>query len=135
MLDVSNRVFTNVAIYVKDVYPNANFQDYDTASPPHLPAVSVVQIDNPERAVDLGGGDPNEDFSVESNIEIQVYSNKSVSEAKKILATACNAMRGMAYTRTYGIANIPTRNVPNQYRCIARFRRIVSSLDEIPKFT
>ena len=135
MLDVSNRVFSNVETYVKDVHPEANFQNYDTASPPDLPAVSVVQIDNPEVAVDLGSGDPNEDFSVESNIEIQVYSNKSVSEAKKILTTACNAMRGMAYTRVYGIANVPTRNVPNQYRCVARFRRIVSSLDELPKFT
>ena len=142
MLDVSNRVTSNVEFYVKRVHPEVNFQNYDTASPPDLPAMSVVQIDNPEVAVDLGGDpiedlsvDSIEDFSVDSNIEIQSYSNKSVTEAKRILTTACDAMRRMSYRRTYGITNLPTRNVPNQYRCVARFRRIVSSLDELPKFT
>ena len=134
MLDVSNRVSTNVEIYIKRTYPNVNFQNYETASPPDLPTVSVVQIDNPEVALDLGGGDPTEDFSVDSVIEIQVYSNKNVTEAKKILIEACNAMRGMAYRRTYGPTNVPTRNVPNQYRCVARFRRVVSSLNELPRF-
>lgn len=135
MIDVSNRVFSNVRYYVKQRYPKVNFQNATSVTPPDVPACSVIQIDNSEVALDLGGGDPDEDFSVDSNIEIQVYSNVSDSEAKNIMTAACNAMRGMAYARTYGITFIRDRNVPNAYRCVARFRRIVSSLDEIPKFT
>lgn len=135
MLEIENRVYTNVKIYVTARYPEVNFQNVETVSSPDLPAVSVRQLDSREVALDLGGGDPDEDFSVDSNFEIQSYSNKSELEAKKILVAACNAMRGMAYRRTYGIATIPVAKKPNQYRCVARFARIVSSLDEIPKFT
>lgn len=135
MVDVSNRVFTNVKIYVQRKYPKVNFQDTSSVTPPQVPACSVIQIDSPEVALDLGGGDPDEDFSVNSTVEIQVYSNKSASEAKDIITEACKAMRGMAYARTYGITPIRNQNAPNTHRYVARFRRIVSSLDEIPKFT
>lgn len=135
MIDVSNRVFSNVKWYVQKQYPNAYFQNSATATPPEFPAVSVKQINGREVALDLGSGNFDDDYSVESSVEIQVYSNKNISESRKILMAACDAMRAMSYTRDYGIADIPNHQLPNLYRCVARFSRIVSEMDEVPKFT
>lgn len=135
MLDVSNRVFSNVMIYVQQRYPDVEFNNTVSAIPESLPAVSVITLDDREMAVDLSSGDPNEDYTIDSNVEIQVYSAKSTDEARKIIRTACDAMRGMAYRRTYGPTEIPLGYDANQYRCVARFQRLVSGLDELPKFT
>lgn len=135
MLDVSNRVFSNVMIYVRERYPDVEFNNTVSAIPESLPAVSVITLDDREMAVDLSSGDPNEDYTIDSNVEIQVYSAKSTDEARKIIKAACDAMRGMSYTRNFGPTEIPLGHDANQYRCVARFQRIVSDLDEIPKFT
>jgi len=135
MVDVSNRVFTNVMIYVQEQYPSVEFNNTLTASPQSLPAVSVRQIDSPEVALDLSLGDPDEDYAVESNVEIQAYSAKSTEEARNIIKAACDAMRGMSYQRTFGATEISLPNDPNQFRWIARFRRIIGGVDEIPKYT
>lgn len=134
MVDVINRVLTNVKIYVQSKYPKVYFQNADTASTPTLPAVSVKQIDGRETALDLSLGDTDEDYAIESTIEVQAYSNKSTSEARKIITAACDAMRGMSYRRTFGPAEIELPNEPNQYRWIARFERIIGSVDEIPRY-
>lgn len=135
MVDVQNRVFSNVKFYVQNLYPEVYFSDAVTASAPDLPAVSVKQIDSREVALDLSLGDPNEDYAVDSNFEIQTYSNVSTSEARKIIKAACDAMRGMSYSRTYGPAEIEMPNKPNEYRWVARFQRIIGGIDEIPKYT
>lgn len=135
MLDVSNRVFSNVMTYVHERYPDVEFNNTVSAIPESLPAVSVRTLDDREMAIDLSSGDSDEDYTIDSNVEIQVYSAKSTDEARKIIKAACDAMRGMAYRRTFGPTEIPLGYDANQYRCIARFQRIVSGLDEIPKFT
>lgn len=134
MLDVSNRVFSNVMIYVQERYPDVEFNNTVSAIPESLPAVSVRTLDDREMAIDLSQGDPSEDYTIDSNVEIQVYSAKSTEEARKIIKAACDAMRGMSYTRNFGPTEIPLGYDANQYRCVARFQRIVSGLDEIPKF-
>lgn len=135
MLDVGNRVFSNVMIYVHERYPDVEFNNTVSAIPESLPAVSVRTLDDREMAIDLSSGDSDEDYTIDSNVEIQVYSAKSTDEARKIIKAACDAMRGMAYRRTFGPTEIPLGYDANQYRCVARFQRIVSGLDEIPKFT
>lgn len=135
MLDVSNRVFSNVMTYVHERYPDVEFNNTVSAIPESLPAVSVRTLDDREMAIDLSSGDSDEDYTIDSNVEIQVYSAKSTDEARKIIKAACDAMRGMAYRRTFGPTEIPLGYDANQYRCVARFQRIVSGLDEIPKFT
>lgn len=134
MVDVSNRVFTNVKTYVQSLYPEVHFQNAVTASAPTLPAVSVKQLDSREVALDLSLGVIGEDYAIDSNVEIQAYSAKSTSEAKKIITAACDAMRGMSYQRTYGPGEVPLPNEVNQFRWVARFQRIVGSIDEIPKY-
>ena len=129
MIDVSNRVLTNIKIAMGDACGNYASSENDT--PSKFPAMLINQYDNRDAAVDL----ENNENGVTSDIRIQSYSNKSLSEAKALMATACDAMRVMGYRRTFGpreIENVSDRNVK---RCEARFRRFVGDLTDIPKFT
>lgn len=128
MIDVSNRVLTNVKTYVGDICKNV--QSSTSKTPPEFPSLAVVQIDNPDKAVDL----ENAENAVESVIEIQSFSEKSITESKAVINKACDAMRIMGYVRRYGPREIQNANDTNIYRMAARFGRIVSSVDEIEKF-
>lgn len=128
MIDVSNRVLTNIKFDLKDLCTNVTSNNSD--SPATLPTASVVQIDNPERAMDMENGEN----AVNSVIEIQVFSNVSLSESKNIVNACCDAMRKMGYIRTYGPTKISNASDTNIYRMVARFSRIVNSVYDIPKF-
>lgn len=128
MIDVSNRVLTNIKTYVTDICKNVS--NYSSKTPPSFPAVSVVQIDNPDACMDL----ENSENAVKSVIEIQAYSNKNITESKNIINQCCDAMRKMGYIRTYGPKPIENASDTNIYRTVARFNRLVSSVDEIEKF-
>ncbi len=127
MIDVSNRVRSNVKIYITDL---CECVQNENKTPTTFPAVSVKQIDNPDIAVDL----ENAENAVRSVIEIQAFSNKNLTEATKIIHKACDAMRIMGYERNYGPTEVKNASDTNIYRMVARFRRIVSSVDEIEKF-
>ena len=45
MIDVSNRVLSNIKTYVSDIC--SNVQGSTSKTPPGFPALGVVQIDNP----------------------------------------------------------------------------------------
>lgn len=128
MIDVSNRVLTNVKTYVADNCKNVS--NYSSKTPPTFPAVSVVQIDNTDACLDL----ENSENAVKSVIEIQVYSNKNITESKNIINQCCDAMRTMGYVRSYGPKPVANASDTNIYRTVARFNRLVSSVDEIEKF-
>lgn len=128
VIDVSNRVLANIKTYVSDICQNV--QSSNSKSPPGFPALSVEQIDNPDASVDL----ENTENAVTSVIEIQAFSNKSITEAKKVINLACDGMRSMGYVRTYGPKEVKNVSDANIYREVARFKRIVSSVDEIKKF-
>ncbi len=127
MIDVSNRVRTNIKVYISDICKNVQ---NDSRTPTSLPAVSVKQIDNAETAVDL----ENTETAVVSVIEIQSFSNENITEAIKIINRVCDGMRIMGYVRNYGPTEIKNASDTNIYRMVARFKRIVSSVDEIEKF-
>ena len=126
VINVENRVLTNVKTYISDVCQTV--QNDNTKFPISFPAVSVEQIDNPDTAVDL------ENTENAVVIEIQSFSNKNITEAKTIINKACDAMRIMGYERKYGPSKVTNAADTNIYRMVARFRRIVSSVDEIEKF-
>lgn len=128
MIDVSNRVLTNVKIALGDKC--SNYVASETDTPPRFPAMLINQFDDRDAAMDL----ENSENGVTSDVRIQSYSNKSLSEAKSLISDACDAMRIMGYRRTFGpreIENVSDRNVK---RCEARFRRFVNGLDDIPRF-
>ena len=87
MIDVSNRVLTNIKIYVAETCKNVS--NYSSKSPPSFPTVSVVQIDNQDACMDL----ENSENAVKSVIEIQCYSNKNITESRNIINQCCDAMR------------------------------------------
>ena len=128
MIDASNRVLTNIKTYVSETCKNVS--NYSSKSPPEFPAVSVVQIDNPDYCEDL----KNNENAVKSVIEIQCYSNKNITESRNIINQCCDAMRMMGYRRTYGPKPITNASDTNICRTVARFTRLVSSVDEIEKF-
>lgn len=128
MINVENRVLTNVKTYISNVCQTV--QNDSAKSPASFPAVSVEQIDNPDTAVDL----ENAENAVVSMIEIQSFSNKNITEAKTIINKACDGMRIMGYVRQYGPKRVQNAADTNIFRMVTRFRRIVSSVDEIEKF-
>lgn len=128
MIDVSNRVLANIKTYISDICETV--QNDSKKSPASFPAVSVEQIDNPDTAVDL----ENTENAVTSTIEIQTFSNRNITEAKTIINKACDGMRIMGYVRQYGPKRVQNAADTNIFRMVARFRRIVSSVDEIEKF-
>lgn len=128
MIDPWNRVLTNISKALDGQCSNIVASETDT--PSAFPAAMVSIIDNREHAEDL----ENTENGVASIIRINTFSNKSLTEARKIMAVACDAMRDMGYRRSFGpreIENVRDRNVS---RMEARFRRFVGSLDDIPKF-
>lgn len=128
MINAENRVLTNVKEYIKDICTNV--VNVESNTPTELPCVSVKQIDNPDTMIDL----ENTEVAVQSTIEIQSYSNKNITDSKNIISKCCDAMRLMGYQRIYGATRISNANDTNVYRMVARFRRIVTSIDEIQKF-
>lgn len=128
MISAENRVLSNIKTYVKDICKNVS--NYSSKSPPSFPAVSVVQIGNSDACMDL----ENSENAVKSVIEIQVYSNKNITESKNIINQCCDAMRTMGYIRVYGPKPIENASDTNICRTVARFNRLVSSVDEIKKF-
>ena len=128
MIDVSNRVLNNIKTYVSDIC--SNVQSSTSKTPPKFPALGVIQIDNSDVALDL----ENTENAVESVIEIQSYSNKSLNEAKTLINKACDGMRIMGYARRTGPMEVRNASDTNINRMVARFARIVSSVDEIKKF-
>ena len=128
MIDASNRVLTNIKTYVAETCKNVS--NYSSKAPPEFPAVSVVQIDNPDACMDL----ENNENAVTSVIEIQCYSNKNITESRNIINQCCDAMRQMGYIRSYGPKPVDNASDTNIYRTVARFNRLVSSVNEIEKF-
>lgn len=129
MIDPWNRVMTNLMIAEQGVCENIVNTEMDT--PSEFPTLYVGIINNADDAVDL----EHSENGVRSEIRIESFSNKSLNDARKVMAIACDAMRVMGYRRTFGpreLENVHDRNVR---RMEARFRRFVSVIDDIPKFT
>ena len=128
MIDNWNRVLTNIKTAETGTCPNITSANSD--NPPKFPALLVDQIDNPDVAEDL----ENSENAIESTIEIQAYSNKSLTESRKIINIACDAMRQMGYRRRMGPKQVANAGTSKIFRIVARFSRVIGSGDEIKKF-
>lgn len=128
MIDPWNRVMTNIATAGGDkIAKVTNTRSY---TPSEFPTVAVEQIGNSDSARDL----ENSENGIISVMQIETFSNKSITEARNVMNIVCDAMRQMKYTRTF---MEPLQNMSDTkiYRMSARFRRFVGSIDDIPKFT
>lgn len=127
MIDVSNRVLTNVKIYIADVCDNVI--NGRSNSSPDYPAVNVTQIDSP----DIANVMSNTEQGINSVVQIKCGSIESVNEAREILKKACDAMRIMGYKRTY-FGETTNDYEPNLFSMSARFERKVCVNDVIERF-
>ena len=128
MIDVSNRVLSNIKQTISASCKNV--VNDSSVTPAGFPAVSVEQIDNPDVAVDL----ENSENAVRSIIEIRSYSNKSLFESKSLINKGSDAMGLMGYERDYGTKKVDNVSDKNIFRMVTRFKRIVSSVEDIDKF-
>lgn len=128
MIDVWNRVMANIVIAggntIKKVTNTTSYM------PAEFPAIAVEQIDNADAARDL----ENSENGVNSIIQLQSFSNKSLTEARNVINIACDAMRTMGYVRMFGPEPVLNMSDTKIFRTSARFRRFVGSVDAIPKF-
>ena len=124
MLDVFNRIFTTVKKAISEKCPNAGTST--DGSPPAFPYTGFKQLENSSAADDL----ENNENAVTSTIEITVYSNKHLTEAKNIAALAADTMRELGYRRTgpFTPGNAADTNI---YRVIYRYSRVIGAGEEI----
>lgn len=118
MFDPFNRVFTIVKRKISPQCRNAGTTT--DGGPPAFPYTGFRQIDNSSAADDL----ENNENAVNSAIEITVYSNRNLTEAKNIAALAADAMRSLGYRRTgpFTPGNVADTNI---YRVIYRYSRVI----------
>lgn len=128
MIDIWNRVTTNLQIAEKGTCLHVVSTNSD--NPPGFPCLMVNQIDNPDAAEDL----ENSENAAEPVIELQAYSNKSLTEARNVISAACDAMRQMGFRRRMGPQRVQNAAAANVFRMAARFERLVGSGEEIEKF-
>ena len=128
MIDVWNRVMTNIVTAGGSSI--AKVTNTTSNTPAQFPTVAVEQIDNSDAARDL----ENSENGVNSTMQIQAFSNKSLTEARNVMDIVCDAMRQMGYARTFGPEPLLNMSDTTIYRMSARFRRFVGSLNDIPKF-
>lgn len=128
MIDVWNRVMTNLQTALKDICPNITSASNN--SPTRFPVLMVDQTDDRSTAEDL----ENTENAVLSVMELQAYSNKNLTEARSVISAGSDAMRRMGYQRRMGPQQIQNVASPNVFRVVARFERFVGDGEEIEKF-
>jgi hypothetical protein len=128
MIDPWNRVMNNLLIAEKGVCKSIVCNVIYT--PPTFPALGCECVGASDTAVDM----ENSENGITSVIRIRSFSTNGLTDARKAINIACDAMRQMGYVRTFGPEPIPHLTDFN-IRCMeARFRRVVCDGDVIPKF-
>lgn len=125
MIDYWNKVMTRLRSSLNGICSNVS-SSYNSA-PSTFPAVLVDEIGNTDAAVDL----ENSENAVTSLIDISAYSNKSLTEARRVMNIVCDAMREMGFRRVFGPQQLLNTKDPNLWRITTRFERIIAEEDEL----
>lgn len=129
ILDIENKVFSLVQAKVKPKlikkYPDLNFttSDINTTVKAKFPCVYIHALAGSELA---RNNDETGIHAVNCAIQIEVYSNKSQSDNKRVMAEIIEAMSALRYTANQTPYN---SNENTTYRMICRFRRKIGSED------
>lgn len=128
MLDIETIVFSRIKAILtsklKSKYPNISFTTSDkVSSDPKFPNIYVHMMGSPETGEDLEGNTIN---GVLSTFQIETNDNESQTRAKDVMNEVVKVMKGMRFS----IVVMPeTQNRDSTFRCVARFRRTIGSLD------
>ena len=129
MIDPWNRVLTNLKIAETGVCSNIS------SSEDNLPSSFPVLVVEATEAYDTALDMENSENAIMSIMRLVAYSKTNLTEARKVMSIACDAMRQMGYRRYYGPKPVPNVAHGMVYRVEARFRRFVSDVEtDIPKF-
>lgn len=130
MYDLETRVYSRLVNKVpsglRTKYPSLKFtknnKELKNAS---FPCVYVHELPSVEEGQDLQNTDI---CAVMSSFQIEVYDNENPENAKKVMDYVCDTMKSMRYS----IVSMPSfDNTDDYYRRVARFRRLVASLDTL----
>ena len=126
--DIENVVFTNIKVNatkkLKDKFPKINFTASNrTQGSPIYPTVYIHENAGAEKGNDLENKTIN---AVESNIQIEVITDTSKDDAKKI-ASVCS---GIIKNMSFDITSLPVfEEGSSYYRLIMRCSRIFGNAD------
>ena len=102
-----------------------NFVSTSSRTPSVFPTLSVVSLGETTTGNDLEG---TVQPGIISSVEIQAYSDKSLTDATSLLDKAADVMLSMRYTMYYGQN---TLSDVKPYCKVARFRRVVGAGDKL----
>lgn len=122
MIDVESKVYTPIAVALRDAFSGIFVSGEYVKAPSSFPYVSLVEMDNYTSADRLDTADE-ERFST-LMYEVNVYSNKTSgkkSECKKIIGFIDDLMYKMNFKRL-SLAPVPNMDDATIYRMTARYR-------------
>jgi hypothetical protein len=122
MIDVESKVYTPIAVALRDAFSGIFVSGEYVKAPSSFPHVSLVEMDNYTSADRLDTADE-ERFST-LMYEVNVYSNKTSgkkSECKKIIGFIDDLMYKMNFKRL-SLAPVPNMDDATIYRMTARYR-------------
>ena len=126
--DIENVVFTNIKVNatkkLKDKFPKINFTTSNrTQGSPIYPTVYIHENAGAEKGNDLENKTIN---AVESNIQIEVITDTSKDDAKKIASVCADIMKNMSFD----ITSLPVfEEGSSYYRLIMRCSRTFGNAD------
>ena len=125
MIDIEIELINRISAKLREQYEGVYVTGEYVKSPPELPCVSIVEVDN---QVYRNGRDSGEiENFAQVAYEINVYSNKKVgrkTECKRIMGIAVSEMAKLGFTRT---VYTPVQNERDAtiYRIVTRYRAVV----------
>ena len=128
MLDIETIVFSRIKAILtsklKNKYPNISFTTSDKVSgEPKFPNVYVHLMGSSEIGEDLENNTIN---GVLATFQIETTDNQTQTRAKDVMNEIVGVMKGMRFSV---VAMPETDNKGSAHRCVARFRRVIGSLD------
>ena len=122
MIDVESKVYTPLAVALRDAFSGIFVSGEYVKAPSSFPHASIVEMDNYTSADRLDTADE-ERFST-LMYEVNVYSNKTSgkkTECKEIIGFIDNLMYKMNFKRL-SLAPVPNMDDATIYRMTARYR-------------
>ena len=124
--EIENKVLTYVKAYMKEEYPDIDVTSkaYDVY-PTEFPALYLHELSPVETGQDLDNTTVN---AVLSTIEIQVFTDGTETDCRKIMTDAISLMKKLRFN-VVTFPDVLTNN--NIAFAVARFRRVIGSGDAL----
>lgn len=122
MIDVESKIYTPIAVALRDAFSGVFVTGEYVKAPSSFPHASIVEMDN-YTSTDRMDTSSTEQFST-LMYEVNVYSNKTTgkkTECKEIMAFIDDLMYKMNFKRL-SLAPVPNMDDATIYRMTARYR-------------